>query len=79
MRQPLPVDYYESRLQQEYNKAYIIEPLEEWHGLRTNVRIFCHIHQQYRNVFLMKVFNGKKRTHPCRICCFSSEEADTEL
>lgn len=73
MRQPLPTTYYEEKLFNKYDKVYVIEPIDEWHGLRTQVRVFCQTHEEYRNVYLKKVFNGQKHTHPCRKCCLTSD------
>lgn len=72
MRLPYPVEYYEEKLKDEFKQSYEIIPLSEWHGLRTDVRIFCHKHRTFRNVYLKKVFNGKKSTKPCRKCYLES-------
>lgn len=68
MRLPYPVEYYEILLKKLYGVDYIINPLADWHGLRTEVNIFCTVHETYRKVNLKKVFNGNKSTRPCRQC-----------
>lgn len=72
MRTPLPPDYYEARLFKQYGQDYDIVPSAEWHGLRTDVTIFCEKHGTFRTVYLKKVFNGLKSTWPCRKCYLDS-------
>lgn len=74
MRQPYAVEYYEERLRELYKIAYLITPLSEWHGLRTWVEIHCPIHYGNRIVYLKKIFNGKKSTHPCRQCVINDSD-----
>lgn len=68
MRIAYPVEYYETKLKEIYGKEYEIVPISDWHGLRTEVRIFCCEHKSYRTVNLKKIFNGRKSTRPCRKC-----------
>lgn len=72
MRLPYPVEYYEGLLKKLYGIIYIITPVTEWHGLRTNVNIYCSVHKTIRTVYLKKVFNGTKSTRPCRKCYLDS-------
>lgn len=69
MRIPYPIEYYEDKLFYQYKKEYqIILFNDNWHGLRTWVKIRCNEHKTSRIVYLKKVFNGSKSTRPCRQC-----------
>lgn len=72
MRLPYPVEYYETMLKNLYGIDYLITPLSDWHGLRSEVQIYCTKHGTYRKVYLKKVFNGAKSTRPCRQCYLDS-------
>lgn len=78
MRIAYPVEYYEQRLKEMFGKEYEIILLEDWHGLRTMVEIFCYEHKTFREVYLKKVFNGKKSTRPCRKCYLESLQKDLD-
>ena len=78
MRIAYPVEYYEQRLKELFGKEYEIILQGDWHGLRTMVKIFCYQHKTFREVYLKKVFNGKKSTRPCRICYLESLQNDLD-
>lgn len=77
-RRPLPIAHYENLLYKKFGVEYSIHPLEQWHGVRTDVYITCSVHKTNREVWLQKVFNGKNSTWACRQCYLDSLKADTE-
>lgn len=77
-RQPLPPAHYELKLYQKFLREYTIVPREIWRGVRTDVDIYCPIHQTKRSVWLQKVFNGKNSLWPCRQCYLDTLKKETE-
>ena len=67
-RRPYSIEHYEGKLYHKYGTEYSIIPREEWHGVKTQVTIFCHQCNTIRKVYLQKLFNGRNSMVPCRGC-----------
>lgn len=67
-RRPNEIGHYETKLFDKFGIKYRIVPQTDWHGVRTQVNIFCGVHDTIRYVYLQKIFNGKNSTRPCRQC-----------